>query len=180
MDRPMQHQPGPGHQEARAAEAKTPPDGSEAQIDVSELEAQVSELEDRWRRALADLDNLRKRLAREVQAARADERARVLAQFLPVIDHLELALEHAQSDPGALIEGVRVVRDQAVGLLDRLGYQRIDEVGVPFDPARHEAVGTVKDPNVRPGTVVKVVRPGYGGRDGQLRPAGVIVATGDR
>jgi molecular chaperone GrpE len=169
--------------EAPKANAGARPNGSEGDdthASTTELEAQVTDLEDRWRRALADLDNLRKRLAREIQTARADERARVLTQLLPVVDHLELALEHAQSDPDALIEGVRVVRDQAVALLERLGYHRIDEVGVPFDPARHEAVGTVKDPNVRPGTVVTVVRPGYGGADGQLRPAGVIVATGDQ
>jgi molecular chaperone GrpE len=171
----------PANQQQTADEAP-PTNGPEADIQTtpSELEARVAELEDRWRRALADLDNLRKRRARDIEAARADARARVVAQFLPVIDHLELALEHAQADPGALIEGVRLVRDQAVGLLERLGFQRIDEVGVPFDPARHEAIATVKDPNVRPGTVVKVVRPGYAGDGSQLRPAGVIVATGDQ
>jgi molecular chaperone GrpE len=147
---------------------------------IAELEEQVKQLEDNWRRALADLDNLRKRMAREIQAARAEERARVVAQWLPVVDHLELALEHARAVPGALIEGVRVVRDQAVGVIERLGFKRVDEVGVPFDPARHEAVGTVRDPDVVPGTVVKVVRPGYGDGESQLRPAGVIVATGDQ
>jgi molecular chaperone GrpE len=175
-------QPANQHQ---ATDQPAPTNGSDSVADdiqaaTSELEAQVAELQDRWRRALADLDNLRKRLAREIEAARADERARVVAQFLPVIDHLELALGHAQADPGALIEGVRVVRDQAVGLLEHLGFRRIDEAGVPFDPARHEAIGTVKDPNVKPGTVVKVVRPGYARDGSQLRPAGVIVATGDQ
>ena len=145
---------------------------------VANLEAEVAELEDRWRRALADLDNLRKRVARDVDRERASERARVVAQLLPVVDNLELALDHAGADPGALIEGVRAVRDQAVAAIERLGYTRIAEVGVPFDPSRHEAVATVSDPEVPPGTVVKVARPGYGEGDDQLRPAGVVVATG--
>src|SRR5438132_9795280 len=87
---------------------------AQARPDPTELETPVAELEDLWRRALADLDNLRKRIAKQIEAARDDERARVVAQWLPVVDHLELALEHARADPGALIEGVRVVRDQAL------------------------------------------------------------------
>src|SRR5690349_14002181 len=73
----------------------------------------VEELEDRWRRALADLDNLRKRYARELPREREAERSRVAAAFLPVIDNLELALAHAGADdPGAIVSGVRAVRDQ--------------------------------------------------------------------
>jgi molecular chaperone GrpE len=145
---------------------------------VAELEATVSELEDRWRRALADLDNLRKRMAREVERERAAERAYVVEQFLPVVDNLDIALEHANANPDALIEGVRVVRDQAVAAIERLGFERVDDVGVPFNPARHEAMATVAESDVPPGTVVRVVRPGYGKDERQLRPAGVVVATG--
>jgi molecular chaperone GrpE len=174
-ERTREHSNGPpkGNEPERIAELESR---------IAELEATVNDLDDRWRRALADLDNLRKRMARELQAARADECGRAVAQWLPIVDNLELALEHARADSGALIEGVRVVHDQAVNIIERLGYQRIDEVGGPFDPARHEAVGTVKDPGARSGTVVKVVRPGYGGGEGerQLRPARVIVATGDQ
>jgi molecular chaperone GrpE len=144
---------------------------------VAELEARVEELEDRWRRALADLDNQRKRMVREIERERAAERARVAADWLPIIDHLELALAHARSRPAAILDGVQSVRDQALAVLSRLGFERRDEVGEPFDPARHEAVSTVPDADVAPGTVVQVVRPGYGDGERQLRPAGVVVAT---
>ncbi len=137
---------------------------------------ELAELEDRWRRALADLDNLRKRYAREVDREREAERARVAAAWLPVLDNLERALEHAGGDQEALVEGLRSVRDQAVGVLAALGYPRQDEPGVPFDPARHEAVGVVEDSGAAPGTVVRVVRPGYGQGERQLRPAAVAVA----
>jgi molecular chaperone GrpE len=159
------------------AETEAPSTSPEGEAAQDALEARVAELEDQWRRALADLDNLRKRFVREVERERADERARVAASWLPVIDHLEMALEHAAANPGSIVEGVRSVRDQAVGLLASLGYPRDEAVGDPFDPNRHEAVTAVADSDAPPGTVLHVVRPGYGGDDRQLRPASVVVAT---
>jgi molecular chaperone GrpE len=141
-----------------------------------EYAAALREAEDRWRRTLADLDNLRKRHAKELERQAASERARTAAAFLPVIDNLELALSHAAADPGAIVEGVRAVRDQAVNVLERLGYPRHAETGVLFDPARHEVVGVVQDPDADPNTVVQVLRPGYGEAERQLRPAAVTVA----
>ncbi|MEU8172131.1 nucleotide exchange factor GrpE [Microbispora hainanensis] len=154
---------------------KAPPEPRQA---VEEPVAdQLAELEDRWLRAVAELDNLRKRAARDMERQRIDERMRVAAEWLPVVDNLELALKHADADADALIEGVRAVRDQAVGVLARLGFPRRDDVGTRFDPARHEAVGTVAVPDADPGTVVEVVRPGYGEDGTQLRPAAVVVST---
>ena len=139
--------------------------------------AREAELQDNWRQALADLDNFRKRCVREVEQARSDERARVAGAFLPVVDTLEMALSHAGADPATIVEGVRSVRDQAVSLLAALGFARHDAIGQPFDPAHHEAVTAMADPEAEPGTVLHVLRPGYGGQDRQLRPASVVVAT---
>lgn len=165
-------QPGPPAEEAEPGPDAAP--GTAAPED--EYAAALREVEDRWRRALADLDNLRKRHARELEREAAAERARTAAAFLPVIDNLELALNHAAADPGAIVEGVRAVRDQAVNVLERLGYPRHAERGVSFDPARHEVVGVVQDPDADPNTVVQVLRPGYGEAERQLRPAAVTVA----
>lgn len=145
---------------------------------IDALRARVAELEDLWRRAAADLDNVRKRATRDVATQRADERGRVTAALLPIIDNLDLALEHADADPETIVEGVRAVRNQATEVLVALGYPRRDETGDPFDPVRHEAVAVVDDPSAAPGTVVRVVRPGYGDGDHQLRPASVVVASG--
>lgn len=169
----------PGEQappgEPPAAEP-TVPDVERAAI-TAELDAKIAELEDRWLRAVADLDNLRKRTFRDIERSRAEERARVAREFLPVLDNLDLALQHADADPASIAEGVRAIREQAVGVLARLGYRRLDEEGVPFDPAQHEAVSTAPDPEAKPGTIVKVLRPGYGDGEHQLRPAMVVVAT---
>ncbi|MCX4233451.1 nucleotide exchange factor GrpE [Streptomyces ortus] len=151
-----------------AAGADTPSEG--------EYSTELRELEDRWRRALADLDNLRKRHTRELERERTVERSRTAAAFLPVLDNLELALAHAGAEAGAVVEGVRAVRDQAVNVLELLGYQRHAETGVAFDPAQHEVIGVVQDPDAPPGTVVEVLRPGYGDGERQLRPAAVTVA----
>jgi molecular chaperone GrpE len=150
-----------------SAEAEAPPESDQPT---------TAELEQRLLRALADLDNLRKRYAREVTRERNDERARVASEWLPVIDHLELALEHAGADPG-LLEGVRAVRDQAIAVLARLGFPRFSGVDEAFDPTRHEAVSTVES-ETPPGTVVGAVRPGYGTEEKLLRPASVVVSRG--
>ncbi|HEX4788779.1 MAG TPA: nucleotide exchange factor GrpE [Actinospica sp.] len=153
------------------------PDGRAAAERLEALEATVAELEDRWRRALAELDNARKRHARELNHEAEAERRRICLAWLPIVDNLELALEHAKDDPASIIVGVRAVRDQAVALLASLGYPRDDETGVPFDPLRHEAAEVVEDPGAPPGTVVRVLRPGYGSPpDRQLRPAAVAVS----
>jgi molecular chaperone GrpE len=137
----------------------------------------IAELEDAWRRTAAELDNVRKRGARDAVSAREQERAAVAGRWLPVLDNLERALAHASSDPDPVVEGVRAVLAQAVDVLADLGYPRRDDAGRAFDPAVHEAVGTVSGEGLVPGTVAQVVRPGYGSDDKILRPAAVVVAT---
>ncbi|MFB8348863.1 nucleotide exchange factor GrpE [Streptomyces niveus] len=155
-----------------AASAASEPSESSGPPEPSES----SQLRDRWRRALADLDNLRKRHTKELQREREAERARVCTDWLPVLDNLELALAHAEPDSGSVIQGVKAVRDQAVDILHGLGYPRDDETGVPFDPARHEVVTVVDDPGTEPGTVVQCLRPGYGTPGHQLRPMAAVVS----
>jgi molecular chaperone GrpE len=143
------------------------------------LQARLAEAEDQKLRALADLDNLRKRCAAQVERAEADARTQVARQWLPVVDNLERALEHAAADPRTIVEGIQAVRQQALGVLASLGFPRRDDTGATFDPARHEAVAATYDPRVPPGTVVQVVRAGYGEPDRLLRPAQVVVARAD-
>jgi len=169
----------PGKAVPAEAEPKDREPRPEAEaLPLSRLEkSQVIALESQLRRALADLDNLRKRFDREVARQLAGERARVTAEWLPVVDNLERALEHAVVNPEAVVEGLQAVRDQAVATLDRLGYPRYDDVGQPFDPEKDEAVGTTVA-DAPEGTVVVAVRPGYGTSENILRPAAVIVSRG--
>jgi molecular chaperone GrpE len=188
---PEPHAPQAPAQDSKAASAhqapgaKDGPDqpradessGTTAEATEQGLRERVAELEDRWRRTVADLDNMRKRFAREREQLREEERARAAADWLPILDNLELALQHAGADPVAIREGVQAVRDQAVELMARLGFPQRDDTGAPFDPRRHEAVSAIVDESAKPGTVVHVVKPGYGDATRQLRPASVIVAA---
>jgi molecular chaperone GrpE len=140
-------------------------------------DTELADMRDQWQRALAELDNVRKRADRRVAEQREAERVRGAAAWLPVLDNLDLALRHAAADPVAIVAGVAAVRDQAQAVLERLGFTPIDDVGEPFDPQRHEAAEVVEDSGEPPGTVVAVLRPGYAGTGSVLRPAMVAVSS---
>ncbi|GAB3360420.1 nucleotide exchange factor GrpE [Amycolatopsis echigonensis] len=160
-----------------ATEPEAAPEGT---TDVSWLQSRVAELEDNWRRAMADLDNLRKRTARDTVQVRQRERRRAAKELLTVLDNLDLAIGHADADPKAVVSGVEAVRAQADTAMANLGFPRhADTKGTAFDPRLHEAVSVVPAAGVEPGTVVEVVRPGYGAAENQLRPAAVVVAKAD-
>jgi molecular chaperone GrpE len=167
--------PPAGSDDAASAET-TRPEGAGAADTIADQAAQIAELEDARLRALADLDNMRKRCAAQVRRAEEDARAAVARQWLPMIDSLDLALAHATADPATIVGGVEAVREQALGVLARLGFPRRDDRGARFDPTRHEAVATRPDPGTEADMVAEVVRPGYGEGDHQLRPAQVVVA----
>jgi molecular chaperone GrpE len=152
---------------------ESPPEAVASQPDA---DLELAKLEDRWRRAVADLDNLRKRYARELDRERTTERSRVAGAWLPIVDNLERAINHADDQSDAVVEGVQSTLDQALQVLEQLGYPRDAQSGVPFDPERHEVVGVVDQPDSAPGTVVEVIRPGYGKGSRQLRPAAVVVS----
>lgn len=166
----------PGKAAADTAPAAADAGAGSQEAPAPAVEDRVAELDDRWRRAVADLDNVRKRHAVELGRVREAERARVAAAWLPVLDNLELALAHADADPDTIVQGVQAIRDQAVQMLAALGYPRNDETGVPFDPNRHEVVAVVDDAGTEPNTVVRVVRPGYGTEGHELRPTAVAVS----
>jgi molecular chaperone GrpE len=139
-----------------------------------DLAAELARMEDRYKRALADLDNYRKRAARELERLSAERRDALLVDWLEVVDGLERAL--AQHPEGALAEGLQAVLGQMDAVLARQGARRIGAVGERFDPERHEAIGTREDSEHPDMTVVEVARSGVALGDRVLRPAQVIVA----
>jgi molecular chaperone GrpE len=144
-----------------------------------ELEARLAGTEDRLLRALADLDNLRKRVARDLDRERLETHRRILSDWLEVADSADRALaafEDRRDDP--LAAGLTALAEQIGDVLRRQGVQRIGAVGDAFDPDWHEAVGTTAAPGVANGAVAAVVRPGYALDGRLLRPAQVIVAAG--
>ncbi len=144
---------------------------------LEELRAQNARLEDRWKRALADLDNYRKRAQREVEWRVGEAREALLADWLAAIDSVERALQMASPDE-PLYAGVRALLEQLEASLARHGVTRLGAAGEPFDPERHEVVA-VRDTDELPDrTVVEVARSGFALGDRVLRPAQVVVARG--
>ena len=145
------------------------------------------ELKDRALRAAAEMENLRRRTARDVQDARAYAIANFARDMLSVSDNLRRALDAVpeearnagQAGLGGLIEGVEVTERSMLTTLERHGVKKLEPLGEKFDPNFHQAMFEVPDPEKPSNTVVQVVQPGYsiGGR--VLRPAMVGVAKGD-
>jgi len=134
-----------------------------------------AELEDRYRRALADLDNYRKRSLRLVDQRVAEQRESLLLDWLEVVDSVERALRMEPPDtPGAA--GMRAVLDQIESLLARNGVTRVGARGERFDPERHEAVGVRPSDELPDQTIDEVVRSGFALGDRTLRPALAVVA----
>jgi molecular chaperone GrpE len=135
---------------------------------------ELARSEDRLKRALADLDNYRKRAGREVERRVEESRDRLLAEWLEVVDSIDRSLQMA---PPAAQEGLRAVLGQMEAILARHGVHRIGEPGERFDPERHDAVAVHPGSDVEQPTVVEVARAGYAIGDRVLRPAEVVVAS---
>jgi molecular chaperone GrpE len=131
------------------------------------------ELEDKWKRALADLANFRKRSARLTDERITEAVDRLLLEWLEVVDSVERALAMDTAAAGDL----RAVLEQMDSILARHGVQRMGAVGEPFDPERHEAVAVRESAEDPPQHVAEVERSGATMGDRVLRPARVVVTT---
>jgi molecular chaperone GrpE len=131
-------------------------------------------------RTQADFENYRKRAAKDAATAGERAKAGLVRELLPVLDNLDRALDTAVHDDGEaspVVEGVRLVRADLLGVLERTGVEAFDPAGEPFDPTVHEALSTRPAPDgVHPGVVVDVVEKGYRLNDTVLRPARVVVS----
>ena len=127
-------------------------------------------------RTQADFENYRKRMARESALAHERGLAKLVKELLPALDNLDRALEAAaQDDP--LLQGVRLVREELMAALARVGVESYSPVGERFDPAFHEAMLQQPVPGAASGTVAEVYQPGYRLGEDIIRPARVVVAA---
>jgi len=168
---------GPDADPLSGADADDAPATAGGEAAAPDVEERLAATEDRLLRTLADLDNLRKRVARDMERERSEIRKAVLQDWLEVADNAERALAAFADRPDdPVYTGLGALAGQISDVLRRQGVERIGEIGEPFDPERHEAMGSMPDAGVPPGAVAAVLRPGYtlGGR--LLRPAQVIVA----
>jgi molecular chaperone GrpE len=164
-------------------EDQTESTGPAPDIQSPELEAlrrDAEESRDGYLRALAELDNVRKRSVREVEAARKFGAERLAQAILPVRDSLEAGQAAAEkAGETALLEGQRATLRLLDEAFNAAGIREIDPLGEVFDPNKHEALSTLAAPDAAPNTVLQVVQKGYELNERLLRAAKVIVARAE-
>ena len=146
------------------------------QLEAKELEAKNSY--ERYLRQAAELDNFKKRTARERDEAIRFANEALIKDLLPVVDNLERAVAHASGGGNGkpLVEGVEMVLKALLDVLMKHGAVQITALGQPFDPSKHEAMAQVESDTHEPNSVVDELHKGYMLRDRLLRPALVSVA----
>ena len=145
--------------------------------DIELLRDQAQDNHDKFVRAAAELENYRKRAARDVENARRYGLERLAQALLPVRDSLEAGVASAdQADVEALLDGKKATLRLLDAALEHVGIEELDPEGEPFDPSKHEAMTLAPSDTAEPNTVLTVVQKGYAIHDRLLRPARVIVA----
>lgn len=153
------------------------PEAGRANPDAAVSAEEAETLRNKWLRAAADLENLRKRTGRDIESARARERENLLRSFLDVLDNMERALDTHGAESNPWLEGLEAIQQQMLDVLRTYGATPFQSIGELFDPNRHEAVATVNLPEKESGQIVDVTQVGYEMNTGTvLRPAKVIVA----
>jgi molecular chaperone GrpE len=179
---------GPGGVAQGAGDAQSPGGDAQGEVEedlaalLSEAEAKRDEYLELARRAQADFENYRKRMAAEVQVAAVRGKASVARDVVPVLDDLERALQAAGLDPegdsdDGLAHGVILVFRGLRETLRRNGIEAVDPTGARFDPTEHEALSTMPVEGVEAGTVVEVMQKGYRMDEQLIRPARVVVSA---
>ncbi len=160
-----------------AAEAASESPASRAEAD--ELKEQTAEYEERWKRAAADLENLRKRFDRELARKKMAERETILRAWLDVVDNMERALCANGASSNPWYEGMEAIHQQMLSVLAQFGCTPVVPTGDPFDPEKHEAVAAADLPDEPEGKIVEVTQTGYV-LDGKVlrAPKVVVVARG--
>ncbi|WP_274630737.1 nucleotide exchange factor GrpE [Arvimicrobium flavum] len=158
------------------------PDEGDFEV-LTRLMKENEELKDRVLRSAAEMENLRRRTARDVQDARAYAIANFARDMLSVSDNLRRAIEAVPAEANdagltALVEGVEVTERAMLAALERHGVKKLAPEGEKFDPNFHQAMFEIPNPGVPTGTVLQVVQPGYSIGERVLRPAMVGVSSG--
>jgi molecular chaperone GrpE len=150
---------------------------------LEELKQRAARADENWERLLrvtADLDNYKKRAAREKQDAIKFANESLLQKLVPVLDNFDMALAAAQTGQGeaaqSLLTGIQMIYTQFKSALAEGGLEEVDATGQTFDPKLHEAISQRETGEVPEGQVVQQLRKGYKLRERLLRPASVIVA----
>ncbi len=163
-----------------ATEEGASPEGG-LMAELEKAQAESKEAKDKLLRTVADMENLRRRFAREKEDIRRLAASALIEDLLPALDNLDLGLSSAANHPEAanVAKGFEFVAAQFMQILQQHGLERIEPAsGAPFDHNLHDAVSQEASEEVADHHVIKVMRPGYQLNERLLRPASVVVSSG--
>ena len=153
---------------------------SDAVEQLGQMKMELDKYKDIALRSVADLDNYRKRMAREKDDAIRYANANFLERLIPILDNFDLGLQAAKAGGSqtAVIDGMTMVFKQLQEFLASCGVEMIDATGEHFDPNLHEAIAQEENAEVKDGVVIRQLRKGYKLKDRLIRPANVVVSKG--
>lgn len=162
------------------AEADTPESNEPVLTDLEKAQAEAADMKGRYLRSVADMENYRKRIAREKQDIIRSAAANVVESLLPVLDNMKLGLQAAENHPEAkhVTYGFKMVDDQLKKSLSEQGLQELIPDGESFDPNLHECVAHQPSDEVEEDHVIQTIRAGYRLNERLIRAATVIVSSG--
>ena len=169
-----------GPDSATTAASPAAPAGPPLEEQLAEAKKEAAGNYDRYLRAVADLENYRRRVTWEKEELRQHAAVNLLQHLLPVLDALQLSLAAArqQTDTKSIADGVALVLEQFKSVLGRHGMKEVNPVGQKFDPHLHESLSHQPSSEVPEEHVLKVVRAGYILHGRLLRAASVILSSG--
>tara|TARA_B100000408_G_scaffold137101_1_gene128119 strand:- start:777 stop:1418 length:642 start_codon:yes stop_codon:yes gene_type:complete len=153
---------------------------SSLKTSLEQAQQEVAENLDTAQRAQAEMVNFRRRTDEDRIANAKYANSRLIANILPVLEELDLAISHTESISeinDSFLEGIKLIQRKLTGVLESEGVAAIEAVGLMFNPMEHEAVGTEESSEVEPGYITQILRPGFRLHDRVIRPAQVMVAT---
>jgi len=154
--------------------------GQDLAAEIERWRTESEKNREKWLRAMAELENFRKRSRREIENSINFANASLLREFLEVLDNFErahgAANDNEEAAREAYVEGMRLIYQRFVEVLRQNGLERIAATGEEFDPNLHEAVSQIETDEVSSGRIAHVVQEGYRLKDMVLRPAKVVVA----
>jgi molecular chaperone GrpE len=155
---------------------------SDSREQLGQLKTELEKYKDIALRSVADLDNYRKRMAREKDDAIRYANANFLERLIPILDNFDLGLQAAKlgGSQSAVTDGMTMVFRQLQEFLASCGVETIDATGEHFDPNLHEAIAQEENAEVEDGVVIRQLRKGYKLKDRLIRPANVVVSKGVR
>lgn len=178
MTEPEHNRPSTESQAPPESAEPTSPGPDDPAAAAAQAEARAQEFREQYLRAVAELENVRRRARRDVENAHRYGVERFARELLAVADSMEMGIDAArQSDNAeAVVEGFEATQRLLQSVFEKFGITRMDAAGKPFDPEWHEAISVQPSPDAEPDTVLAVVQTGYRIHDRPLRPARVIVA----